>query len=236
MRNGFRRYARRLRVEDVTHGFFRVFGQQPREGDRPQVAIVAIDHEQPVGLVRQLRAHTQVAQYDFHGDVGAHAYRVGVHEAAGGVVLEGQHGLQPLAVLLVHGLDQLQRHGLGQISDQVGQVVEFHVLGGRQQFVGVHPLDERLAHVIAELDQYVAFNFWFDEVPDHLALRGRQRFHERRDLRRMHRGDHSRRAAPGSFAQCAAQRSQAALFAGDYGGLGHFGRECRWVGARIPRK
>ena len=159
-------------------------------------------------------AHAQVAQHDFHGDVGAHAHRVGVHEAAGGVVLEGQHGLQPFAVLLVHGLDQLQRHGLGQIADQVGEVVEFHVLGGRQQFVGVHALDERLAHVIAELDQHVAFDFRLDEVPDHLALRGRQRFHQRRDLRRMHRGDHARRATPGSFAQCAAQRSAGGALCG----------------------
>ena len=94
-------------------------------------------------------------------------------------MLEGQHGLQPLAVLLVHGLDQLQRDGLGQVADQVGQVVELHVLGGGQQFVGVHALDERLAHVFAELDEHVAFDFRLDEVPDHLALRGRQRFHER---------------------------------------------------------
>jgi hypothetical protein len=122
----------------------------------PHVAIVAIDHEQPVGLVRQFRAHTQIAKHDFHGDVGAHAHRVGVHEATGGVVLEGQHGLQPFAILLVHGLDQLQRHGLWQIADQVGEVVEFHVLGGGQQFLGVHALDERLAHVFAELDQHVA--------------------------------------------------------------------------------
>ena len=138
-------------------------------------------------------------------------------------MLEGQHGLQPFAVLLVHGLDQLQRHGLGQIADEVGEVVELHVFGGRQQFVGVHAFDERLAHVIAELDQHVAFDFGLDEVPDHLALRGRQRFHERRDLRRMHRGDHARRATPRSLAQRAAQRREAALFAGDDGGLGHFG-------------
>ena len=143
-------------------------------------------------------------------------------------MLEGQHGLQPFAVLLVHGLDQLQRHGLGQIADQVGEVVELHVLGGGQQFVGVHALDERLAHVIAELDQHVAFDFRLDEVPDHFALRGRQRFDERRDLRRMHRGDHARRATPGTLAQRAAQRGEAALFAGDDGGLGHFGAESYW--------
>ena len=55
VRIGFRRDARRLRVEDVADGFFRVFGQQPRERERAEVAIVAIDHEQAVGLVRQFR-------------------------------------------------------------------------------------------------------------------------------------------------------------------------------------
>ena len=116
---------------------------------------------------------------------------------------------------MVHGLDQLQRHGLGQVADQVGEVVELHVLGGRQQFVGVHALDERLAHVLAELDQHVAFDFGLDEVPDHFALRGRQRFDEQRDLRRMHGGDHARRAAPRTLAQRAAQRGEAAFFSGD---------------------
>ena len=167
-------------------------------------SIVAIDHEQAVGLVRKFPAHAQVAQHDFHGDVGTHAHRIGVHEAAGGVVLVGQHGLQPLAVLVVHGLHELQRHCLGQIADEIGQVVELHVLGRSQQLIGVHAFDEGLAHVFVELDEHVAFDFRLDEVPDHLALRGRQRFDEQRDLRRVHGGDHSCRATPGTLAQRAA--------------------------------
>ena len=231
VRVGLGRDARAFRIEDVADGFLRVFGQQARERERAQVPVVAVDDEQAVGLVGQLAAHAQVTQHHFDGDVGAHAHRVGVHEAAGGVVLEGQHGLQPLAVLLVHRLDELQRYGFGQVADEVGEIVELHVFGGREQFVGVHAVDEGLAHVVAELDEHVAFDLGLDEVPDHLALRGRQRFDEQRDLRRMHRRDHAGRATPRTFAQRAAQRREAALFAGDDGGVDHFGASVlKWGG------
>ena len=118
----------------------------------------------------------------------------------------------------VHGLHELQRDGFGQIADEVGEVVELHVLGRREQFVRVHAFDERLAHVFVELDQHVAFDLGLDEVPDHLALRRRQRFDQQRDLRRVHGGDHARRAAPRTLAQRAAQCGEAAFFRGYDGG------------------
>ena len=66
--------------------------------------------------------------------------------------------------------------GLGQVADQVREIVELHAFGGGQQLFRVHALDDGLAHVFAELDQYVAFDFGLDEVPDHLTLRRWQRF------------------------------------------------------------
>ena len=105
-------------------------------------------------------------------------------------------------------------HGLGQVADQVREVVQLHVFGGGQQLFGVHALDHRLAHVFAQLDQHVAFDFRLDEVPDHLALRGRQRLDQVRDLRRVHGGDHARRAAPRTFAQRAAQRGEPTFLRG----------------------
>ena len=103
------RDARRLGVEDVADRLFRILGEQARQRDGAEIAVVAVDHEQPVGLVGQLAAHAQVAQHHFHGDVGAHAHGVGVHEAAGGVRLVRQHGVQALAVLRVHGLHAAAR-------------------------------------------------------------------------------------------------------------------------------
>ena len=67
---------------------------------------------------------------------------------------------------------------------------------------------------VAELDEHVAFDFGLDEIPDHLALRGRQRFDQQRDLGRMHGGDHARGATPRTFAQRAAQGGEAAFFGG----------------------
>ena len=222
---GVGRDARRLRIEDVADRLFRVLGEQAGERDGAEVQVVAIDHEQPVGLVGQFAAHAQVAQHHFHGDVGAHADGVRVHEAAGGVRLVRQHGVQPLAILGVHGLHELGAHRLGQVADQVGEVVEFHVFGGGQQFVRIHALDDRLAHVVAEFDQHVALDLGLDEVPDHLALRGRQRFDQIGDFGRMHGGDHARGAAPRAFTQRAAQRGEAAFFGGCAGRF-HDAREC----------
>ena len=223
------RDARRLGVEDVADRLFRVLGEQAGQRHGAEVLVVAVDHEQAVGLVGQLAAHAQVAQHHFDGDVGAHAHRVGVHEAAGGVRLVRQHGVQALAVLRVHGLHQLRAHRLGQVADQVGEVVELHVFGRGQQFLGVHALDERLAHLVAELDQHVALDLGLDEIPDHLALRGRQRLDQVGDLRRMHGRDHARGAAPRAFAQRAAQRGEPAFFGGCAGRF-HDAREC--IGVR----
>ena len=77
-----------------------------------------------------------------------------------------------------------------------------------------------LAHFVAELDQHVALDLGLDEIPDHLALRGRQRFDQLGDLRRMHGRDHARRAAPRAFTQRAAQRGEPAFF--------------RWVCGSLP--
>ena len=54
--------ARGIRIEDVAHRFLRIFGEQPGERDGAEVPVIAVDHEQPVGLVGQLAAHAQVAQ------------------------------------------------------------------------------------------------------------------------------------------------------------------------------
>ncbi len=206
--------ARRSRIEDVADGLLRIFREQAGERDSPEILVIAIDHEQPVSLVGQLATHAQVTQYDLHRDVGAHAHGVRVHESAGRVRLVGQHGVEPLAILGVHGFHQLGADGLRQVSDQVREVIELHVFGGRQQLVRVHALDHRLAHVFAELDQYVAFHFRLDEVPDHFPLRRGQRLDQVCDLRRVHGGHHARRAAPRTLTQRATQRREPAFFLG----------------------
>ena len=67
---------------------------------------------QVVGVVGQFAAQAQVAQHDVDGDVGAHGDHVRVHQAAGGVLVVGQHLLEALAVLAVHRLEHFVDDGI----------------------------------------------------------------------------------------------------------------------------
>ena len=179
---------------------------------------MAIDDEQAVGALGQLAAHAHVAHHDFQRDVRAHRHGVEVHEAAGAVFLEAQHRVQALAVLRVHRAQHALVEGLGQVADQVGQVVDFHALGGRDQLLRVHAADQLGAHLLVELDQHVAFELGIDELPDDLAPGGRQRLDQRGDLRRVHRVDHALTVAHGALLESAAQRRESArLRCGSFG-------------------
>ncbi len=45
----------------------------------------------------------QVAQDHVESEARAHGDGIGVHQAAGGVLVEGQYSLDPLAILGAHG-------------------------------------------------------------------------------------------------------------------------------------
>ncbi len=148
---------------------------------------MAVHDEKRVGLFRNLAAHAQVAQHGLERDVGAHADRVGVHQAAGGVFLETEHGVQAVAVLRVHRPQHLLVDVLRQVAQQVGEVVDFEAFGGRDEFLGFHLADQAGADFLVELDEHVAFDLGVDEVPDDFTLGRRQGFEQRRDFRRVHR-------------------------------------------------
>ena len=63
--------------------FSGIVGEQARQRERAQEAVAPVHHEQPVGAVGQFAAHAQVALHHFQRHVGAHAHRVGAHQAAG---------------------------------------------------------------------------------------------------------------------------------------------------------
>ena len=71
-------------------------------------------------------------------------------------------------------MQQLARHSLGQIGDEVREIVELQAFGGRHQLVGFHVADEFATNTVAELDQHVAFELRIDEIPHHFAPRGWQ--------------------------------------------------------------
>ena len=186
-RGRVRRDALHPGIHHLADGALGVLGEQARERQQPQVAVVAIDDEEGVGLLGDVAPHAQVAQHGLERDVGAHADRVGVHEAAGGVVLEAEHGVQPFAVLRIHRTQHLLVHVLGQVAQEIGEVVDFEAFGGCDEFVRVHLADQARAHFLVELDEDVALELRIDEVPHHVALGLRQGFEQRRDFGRVHR-------------------------------------------------
>jgi len=89
-------------------------------------------------VVGHFAAQAQVAQHDVDGGVGTHRHHVRVHQAAGSVLVVGQHLFQALAVLAVHRLEHFVDDGVGQVLDEVGEVVDVEVLDGGHDLVGIH--------------------------------------------------------------------------------------------------
>ena len=127
---------------------------------------MTVDDEQTIGALGQLAAHAQIPHHGFDRNVGAHRDGVEIHEAAGAVFLEAQHGGQAGAILCVHGAQHALVEGLGQVADQVGEVVDLHALGCGDQLLRVHAADQLGAHFLVELDQHVALDLGVDELPD----------------------------------------------------------------------
>ena len=73
-------------------------------------------------------------------------------------------------------MQQVLDHTLWQVGHQVGDLIGVELPGGRDQLVGIHVLDERLAHRIRDFEQDFAVALGLDQVPDDQALFKRQCF------------------------------------------------------------
>ena len=96
----------------------------------------------------------------------------------------GQHLLEALAVLAVHRLEHFVDDRIGQVLDQVGEVVDVQVLDRGDDLVRVHVGEQAFAHFVADVHQHFAVVLGIDQSPDHFALAGRQRFEQVADFRR----------------------------------------------------
>ena len=188
------------------------------------------DHVQVVGVVGQLAAQAQVAQHHVDGGVGAHRHHVRVHQAAGAVLVVGQHLLQALAVLAIHRLQDFVDHRVRQVLDQVGQVVDVEVGGGGDQFVRIHVRDQAFAHLVADVHQHLAVVLGIDQAPDHGALAGRQRFQQVADFRRRQRVDQPAHRAEATGVERVRKQTQLARGLVVADGFGHCG--FRWAASR----
>jgi hypothetical protein len=70
-------------------------------------------------------------------------------------------------------------------SGEVGDLVGVELLGGGDQLVAVHRLDEGLAHRVGDLEQDLAVALGLDQVPDEEALVERQRLEDVGDVGRV---------------------------------------------------
>ena len=123
----------------------------------------------------------QVAQHEFHRVPLAHGDGVGVHQPAGGVLVVGQHGLEPLAVLLVHRLQYFIGDLLRELLEDVGEVVGFE--SGREfgDFGGVVFAQELALQVFIEVLDDLAPGVLVEQLPQHAAGLGRRGFEQVRD-------------------------------------------------------
>jgi hypothetical protein len=101
---GFLRLVARLHRHDVGHHDLRhrvleLRDDQPRERQHAFEALVAVDHEDLVGVVRQGVEAAQVPRHGVDPRILAHALHVEVHERAGRVLRVGHRRAQLLAFL-----------------------------------------------------------------------------------------------------------------------------------------
>ena len=179
-----------------------------------EVAVAPIHDEQAVGFLGQLAAHAQVAQHHFHGDIRPHAHRVGVHQTAGAVLREAEHRAQALAVLLIHGLQQRCVTVSGRSPTRSARSSSSMSSAAASSSSASMPSISAGAHVLVQLDQHFALELGIHEVPDHLALRGRQRLDEQRDLGRMQRVDHAVRGTQRALASAVRSARRRPAFSG----------------------
>ena len=197
-----------LRVHGAGDGGVLVAGEEGGDRQGAEVAVVPVHHEQAVGALRELAAHAQVAQHDPEAHVRADRDRVGVHQAAGAVLRIAQHGRQPDPVLLVHRAQDLAGDDLGQLRQQVGEVVHVEAFRGGHDLVGLHLAQQLGADFLGQLDQHVAVELAFHQFPGQFALRRRQGLEQVGDLRRVQRVDHPLRAPQGPRIQRGTQRGE----------------------------
>ena len=227
---GFLNADRRLFVVDqLVDRRAGVAGEQRLQRDAAEILMPAADHVQMIGMLRQFAAQAQVAQHHIHGGVSAHRDHVRIHQAAGGVLVVGQHLLQALAVLAIHRLQDFVDHRVRQILDQIRQIVDVEILDRGDQFVLVHVRDQAFAHVLADVDQHLTVVLGIDQPPDHAAFAGRQGFQQIADLGRRQRIDQPPHRTQAAAVERVGEQTQLTRGLVVADGLGHSGLPWRVI-------
>ena len=163
-----------IRGHDVGHQFVGIGGQQARQEQRPDVTIVATDDINRVRSIRHCADKTQITRHHFERDIGTYGHDVDIHQAASAIFIIGKHLLQAFLVLFVERPQNLLSHRFRQVDQQVGEVIDLHAFGGRNQLLDRHAFDQVVAYFLSNFDENVTLDLRVDDFPQHGAFFSRQ--------------------------------------------------------------
>jgi hypothetical protein len=203
-------HRHRDRVEvgdhDFFHGHVRIADEQLAQRQHANERIVAFDDEDVVRHLRNFVVPTQVTQHDVERVAATHGNRVGIQQAAGSILGIRQHGLEALAVLLVHRAQYLVDHLLGQVLQDVGEVVRVEAFGDANDFFWAQLAEDVRLHVVVEFIQDIAFIVLLDELPQHVTRACGRRFEQVGDGRGGQLVQHAAHLYEGAAFKCVSQR------------------------------
>ncbi|CAI8777271.1 hypothetical protein EMIT0215P_170069 [Pseudomonas serboccidentalis] len=166
----------RIAGHDFSNLFFRIVDQQTLDRQHALEHAVVIDHEQFVGVARQLFETTQVTQNHFEADVLTDGHHLEVHQRTDLLLVIGQGRAHTLALLLIERLHQLMDDVSRQLGGQVSKFVGIHVLGSSQELVIVHVGDQCFPNGIGYFEKNVAVAISLDQLPERQTVVQRQGF------------------------------------------------------------
>ena len=147
--------------------------------------VLAVHHENLVGVVGQFVQAAQIAQHHFQGDIFAHPDHFKVHDGAH-AVFRIAHGFQQLRAFFFGQAFLYFGHHVGrQVGRQVGKLIGVHAAGGGNQVLAVHRFNQRFPHPVFHFQQHVGVVLGADQLPDGLAFILGQRFQDEGDVGRM---------------------------------------------------
>ena len=154
-----------FRHHHLAHLAIEVGDDQAGERQRALQHLVAIHHEQLVGVVGKLVEPTQVARHRFQRHVFTHGDMVEIHQRPDRALGVGKRRPQALALFQGERLHHLFDDARRQVRSDVGELVGLERLHRRHQLARIHRFDERFAHRVGHLDQDLAVAIGLDQIP-----------------------------------------------------------------------
>ena len=112
----------------------------------------------------------EIAQHHIQRQICADGDGVGAHQTARNVIRKAQHFLKALTVLLIHDGQHLTRHLIGQLMEDVGDIVVVQLLDKFGQCLRLPVSQRGVAEFVWQFvdDQHLLLRF--EEAQKHRAV------------------------------------------------------------------